>query len=235
VGDASVDVDNAVRRRRARPSRISRPPEPPEPEDSNRTAVKRRAILDAATDLFLRKGYLRTSMEEVASRAAVSKQTVYKQFTDKDELFRNIVLGITRSFDERAGAVLLPSPAGDDAEAELLALARSLMQALFEPRVLRLRRLVIAETPRFPELGQAYWQAGFERALTTIGSKLGQLAERGLLSVDDLGTASGHFAGLLLWIPMNKVMFCGELAEDEIEQHTANGVRAFLSAHRAAD
>ncbi len=58
-----------------------------------RTARKRRAILDAATTLFLREGYLATSMDQIAAAASVSKQTVYKQFADKQSLFREIVTG----------------------------------------------------------------------------------------------------------------------------------------------
>jgi hypothetical protein len=61
-----------------------------------RSARKRTAILDAATTVFLRKGYLGTSMDEVAALAAVSKQTVHKHFADKERLFAKIVIGTTR-------------------------------------------------------------------------------------------------------------------------------------------
>ena len=46
-------------------------------EQQGRSARKRRAILDAATGVFLQKGYLATNMDEIAALAAVSKQTVY--------------------------------------------------------------------------------------------------------------------------------------------------------------
>ena len=52
------------------------------PVEEGRTPRKRRAILEAATEVFLQHGYLGASMDAVAARAAVSKQTVYKQFTD---------------------------------------------------------------------------------------------------------------------------------------------------------
>ena len=68
---------------------------PPGGAESGRTARKRRAIMEAATALFLRDGYRNTSMDQVAADAAVSKQTVYKQFADKEQLFRDIVLGVT--------------------------------------------------------------------------------------------------------------------------------------------
>ena len=56
-----------------------------------RTSRKRRAILQAATTVFLRKGYVGTSMDEIAALATVSKQTVYKHFADKETLFSELV------------------------------------------------------------------------------------------------------------------------------------------------
>ena len=60
---------------------------------SDRSTRKREAILDAATELFLTREYAGTSMEDIASAAAVSKQTVYKHFSDKQTLFREVALG----------------------------------------------------------------------------------------------------------------------------------------------
>ncbi len=73
-------------------------PHPPERGDGparRDTTGRRTAIARAATDLFLRHGYQATSTEQIASAAAVSKQTVYNQFGDKQRLFREIVLGVT--------------------------------------------------------------------------------------------------------------------------------------------
>src|ERR1700739_1809703 len=63
-------------------------------EKPGRSAQKRRAILDAATEVFLEKGYLATNMDEIAALAAVSKQTVYKNFPNKETLFVGIVRGM---------------------------------------------------------------------------------------------------------------------------------------------
>ena len=60
---------------------------------SNRSMAKREAILEAATELFLTREYAGTSMEDIAVAAAVSKQTVYKHFNDKETLFREVALG----------------------------------------------------------------------------------------------------------------------------------------------
>src|SRR5262245_14279457 len=67
---------------------------------SGRSARKRKVIMEAATRAFLRQGYLGTSMDEVAAQAAVSKQTVYKHFSDKKRLFADIVNDTTGDVDE---------------------------------------------------------------------------------------------------------------------------------------
>ena len=68
---------------------------------SGRSSRKRSAILDAATELFLTREYAGTSMEDIASAAAVSKQTVYKHFSDKETLFREVALGSVERFGGR--------------------------------------------------------------------------------------------------------------------------------------
>ena len=80
---------------------------------ASRWADKHRQIVDAATTLFLNKGYLGTSMDDIAAEAAVSKQTVYKHFSDKDQLYAEIVLGTVDQVDglvRMVGAALRPPP-----------------------------------------------------------------------------------------------------------------------------
>ena len=59
---------------------------------AERTAAKRAAIIDGATACFLRTGYAGTSVDAIADRAGVSKQTVYEHFGGKEQLFTEIVM-----------------------------------------------------------------------------------------------------------------------------------------------
>ncbi|HEY0618876.1 MAG TPA: TetR/AcrR family transcriptional regulator, partial [Kribbella sp.] len=59
-----------------------------------RAVVKRQQILEAALTAFLENGYVGASMDQVAATASVSKQTVYKQFEDKEHLFHAIITDI---------------------------------------------------------------------------------------------------------------------------------------------
>jgi TetR/AcrR family transcriptional repressor of mexJK operon len=122
----------------------------------------------------------------------------------------------------------------------LRTLARRFITALIQPRVLRLRRLVMANAERFPDVGRSWFEQGFERVLATLATSFQGLADRKLLHIDDPLLAANHFVGLLLWIPINKAMFTGDYHSnpEELERFAVKAVRAFLagygSTHRSA-
>ena len=90
----------------------------PDPDES-RSARKRRAILEAATEAFLRNGFRGTSMDEIAAGAAVSKQTVYKHFADKQRLFEEIVVGTVDAASDPVQAEVRNLQDSGDLEADL--------------------------------------------------------------------------------------------------------------------
>jgi TetR/AcrR family transcriptional repressor of mexJK operon len=203
------------------------------PSEVGRSARKRRAIMEAATTLFLRHGYQGTSMDEIAALATVSKQTVYKNFADKEHLFTEIILGITDSSDKIIDAMTSALRRADDLERALTALARGYITAVLRPHVLRLRRLIIAEADRFPDLARGYYERAPQRAVDTLASAFGDLADRGLLHLPDPGLAAGHFAYLILSIPQDRAMFCAgeQFTTAELDRFADAGVRVFLAAY----
>jgi TetR/AcrR family transcriptional regulator, mexJK operon transcriptional repressor len=203
------------------------------PNVETRSARKRRAILEAATRVFLEKGYDGTSMDDVATLAAVSKPTVYKHFADKEQLFAEIIRTTANQVDDliRLVAETLVDPG--DVENGLTELARRFITALMQPQMLRLRRLVIANADRFPDVGRIWYELGFERVLATLASCFQRLAQHQLLRLDDPVLAANHFVGLLLWIPLNKAMFSGEhhASKAELERYARAAARAFLGGY----
>ncbi|MBU7600106.1 TetR/AcrR family transcriptional regulator [Streptomyces sp. P38-E01] len=173
-------------------------------------------------------------MDDIAKLAAVSKQTVYKHFSDKEKLFAEIVLATTDRIDGMLDLVGHVPADADALEASLTRLARQFLAALTQPQVLQLRRLVIANADAFPELGASWYEQGFERVLTTLAATFQDLTDRRLLRCEEPLLAANHFSGLLLWIPVNRAMFHGSLQDSEADlDHCATaGVRAFLAAYR---
>ncbi len=190
--------------------------------------------MEAATTLFLRKGYAGTSMDEIAAVAGVSKQTIYTHFADKERLFSDLVLRNTERVDEFVEQVGTIFEDTDDLEKALLELARRYIALVIRPEVLQLRRLVIGEAGHFPGLAGTYYERVPQRVLETLASNLERLAERGLLRLDDTMLAANHFVALILWVPLDRAMF--RLEQEPVgarrqDQLAVAGVRVFLAAY----
>jgi TetR/AcrR family transcriptional regulator, mexJK operon transcriptional repressor len=204
-------------------------------EDERRSARKRRAILEAGTTVFLSNGYLGTSMDEVAKLAGVSKQTVYKHFADKQRLFSEIVTAIVDEIaDPNTDEVLNLKDTGN-LERDLRDFARRQLRAVMQPRLLQLRRLVIGEAGRFPQLGQLFYQRGPGRTIDTLATLFERLAARGELELDDARLAAAHFNWLVMSIPLNQAMLLGQdepATANQLRRYADTGVKAFLAAYQ---
>ena len=196
--------------------------------------AKRQAILDAATTLFLRDGYLATSMDEIAGLAVVAKQTVYSQFGDKENLFREVVTAVVDEAATPVFAEVSILPEGGNLESDLRDLASRLLARVIQPRLLQLRRLVISEAGRFPELGRLFYERGPGRTIGALADAFERLAAGGELRIEDPQIAAEQFNWLVMSIPINRVMLCGEDAlplPADLDRYARAGVDTFLAAY----
>jgi TetR/AcrR family transcriptional repressor of mexJK operon len=199
-------------------------------------ARKRATIVAAATRLFLDHGFVDTSTDQIAAAAAVSKQTVYNQFGDKEALFREVVLGVSATAEQFADRVVETlDPAGDpDAVARALhALAQQYVRAVADPQVLALRRLVIGEVHRFPELAATYYRRSPAHVLDVLAAAFARLTARGLLAAEDPAQAADHFAHLVVGPLLDRGMFHQHLPADPAgyPARAARSVEVFLAAY----
>jgi TetR/AcrR family transcriptional regulator, mexJK operon transcriptional repressor len=205
-----------------------------EAADETRAARKQRAILDAAGQVFLENGYVGTSMDQIAAVAAVSKQTVYKHFADKETLFRALITEtVARNGEATAGEVVLRGEL--PFEEELRAFARRLLHGVMQRRVLQLRRVVIGEATRFPALGRSFYDLGVGRTTDKISAALTRLADEGHLEIDDPRVAAEHLIWLVLSIPLNRAMLLGDdhgIRAADLDGCADAGIDAFLAAYR---
>lgn len=197
---------------------------------------KRELILEHALDVFAAHGYVGTTTDRLAAAASVSKQTLYKEFGDKEGVFTALIQFACDRVDDPFAPLVerMRTIASADEAVELM--ATQFTRSIMSPYVQRLRRLVIAEAARFPHLGQLYWEGGFVRVTDSVAHCLSILADRGMLDVPDAQLAANHFAGMLLWIPGNQAMFAVSLPLDEtrLAEGIAAGSRAFLRAYGPA-
>jgi TetR/AcrR family transcriptional regulator, regulator of autoinduction and epiphytic fitness len=153
---------------------------------------KRAAIITAATRLFLDAGYAGTSLAKVAEAAGVSKATLFKQFPTKAALFDAIV---TESWKVEDEGDLRP-PTGD-LRAGLTAIGRRYVALLTRPGMAALFRIVIAELPRFPELGEAHFERGKMPYFESVRRYLETENALGTAKLDDTELAATQFLGMI--------------------------------------
>jgi len=200
-----------------------------------RSARKRQTILSAGRDLFLSNGYQGTSVDQIAASAEVSKQTVYKHFGDKHELLLAIV---NHALDSTVTPFLKRIRALADTahlEADLTALAADYLRAVLQEPVVQLRRLVVGEANRVPELAQRYYDQAPARTLAAFAECFSVLHDRGLLRVPEPADAAEHFAFLVVGRCIDQALFCGGpdvLASVDVGSHVRAGVRVFLAAYQ---
>lgn len=206
----------------------------PDSKGETRSARKHKAILDAATEVFLRDGYLGASMDEIAALSAVSKQTVYKHFVSKEALFVEVVSSMTSAAGDTVHDQRAELGTNSNLETYLKDYAYRQLEVVLTPRLMQLRRLVIGEVGRFPDLAKVLYERGPQRAIGALAVWFESLAQRGLLEVDDPLTAAAHFNWLVMAEPLNRAMLLGDEGiptRKQLIQHADEGVRVFLSAY----
>ncbi|MBO0709261.1 MAG: TetR/AcrR family transcriptional regulator, partial [Candidatus Dormibacteraeota bacterium] len=188
--------------------------------------------------LFLERGYTKTTMDDIAAVAGVSKQTVYTHYADKEQLFTELVL----TNASRVDVFLEEIRAGLDegTPTELIALARRYVEFVVRPEVVQLRRLVIGEATRFPDLARAYHEQVPERVVATLAERFGDLGERGRLRVgggEEAYSAAVQFVWLVLGAPLDRALFEGadQVVQQDLQPGVEAGVRTFLAAYGPGD
>ncbi len=130
---------------------------------------KEETILKAAKALFLKHGYSETTMDAIALRARITKQTVYSYYENKEILFTAMI----RSLCERKTA---PDSAragqSESFEALFTTTGLKLLDLITSPEVLSTTRLVIAESDRYPKLATLYYEKGTQELVHVLAEVL---------------------------------------------------------------
>lgn len=155
---------------------------------------KAQQILAAAGRSFMEQGYGATSMEAIARLAGVSKATLYAHFTGKEALLAAVMETECRLISAGLDTASYEST---DIRAALLHIARQFIDRLLSGRAFAIYRMVVAESPRFPELGRIFFESGPERMVGRVADFLAAADARGLLAVPAPRQAAIQFLSLV--------------------------------------
>lgn len=197
----------------------------------------REKILAAAEEVFLRHGFLGANMDAVAEVAGVSKQTVYAHGKSKEALFIQVVERMTGGAAEDIGEDKEDDFAGVTAGQFFLEAGIQQLLVVMTPRLMRLRRLVIGEVERFPDLGRSLYENGVKRSVARYARAMEHFDSIGELRCDDHAAAATHFNWLLMGAPTNSAMFLGDAgipSKATLKAHAHESVRIFLAAYGSA-
>lgn len=155
--------------------------------------AKTEAILDAATEMLAERG-ISASMEELARRAGVSKQTLYNRYGCKAEIVRALV-------ERRVNLIVAPLEAAEALEhpqESLAAFARSMLVHLANPVTSAMMRAYILGAADAPDLGRAVFEAGPETSRARLAEFLRAESQAGRMQVPDPVQAAEFFAGMVI-------------------------------------
>ncbi|HET7880781.1 MAG TPA: TetR/AcrR family transcriptional regulator [Acetobacteraceae bacterium] len=191
---------------------------------------KRHAMLEAGAALFMAQGYGAVSMDAVARAAGVSKATLYAHFSSKEQLFATIIGDACRQ-KIALGEELLPAHA-TDVRAALTSFGGRLLRFFLEERPLALHRVVIGESPRFPELGRAFYDNGPKALIGMFAAWLIEQTDAGRLAVHDPAMAGEQFVAMLRTsLFLRASLGLAQATEAEIDATVAAAVTTFLKAN----
>ena len=134
-------------------------------------------ILEAALSVFAEKGFAAARMEDIATRARVSKGTIYLYFKSKEAVFQALVRQMLVPQLNEAAAMIRSyrGPMGP-----LLAqILRTIGQFVTTSDRVVLPKIVIAEAGNFPDLARIYREELVERGLALFGSVVKAGIDRG--------------------------------------------------------
>src|SRR5437868_191015 len=159
------------------------PPAKPPSGRAARAAERREAIINAALDEFVARGFAATRLDDVAKRAGVAKGTIYLHFKDKEALFQEL---IRTALVPLIGRLAAPPPAGASVRAALEAFAQTFAREVITTRRGDIVRLIVAEGPRFPSVADFYYREVVSRGMAAMRALIELGISRGAIRSEAL-------------------------------------------------
>jgi AcrR family transcriptional regulator len=143
---------------------------------AERAAERRAAIVEAALDEFIARGFTATRLDDVAKRAGVAKGTIYLHFKDKESMFEEL---IRTALVPLIGRLHAPPPIGGSIRDAVEGFAKTFVQEVAATRRGDIVRLIVAEGPRFPSVADFYYREVVSRGLAAMRALIELAVARG--------------------------------------------------------
>jgi len=196
-----------------------------------RPTLSNEELLDTALDLFLEKGFERTSIDAITSAAGMAKRTVYARYGDKTNLFK---AALTRAIEEWIVPVeRLQAAETGDLEETLVRIGEILVTNILSPAGLRLLRLSNAESVKMPEISAFNVRHGTEPTLAYLADLFRRRFGEGCGPEATFEDAAQAYLNLVVGGPANNAVWGVTIDPDALDQHVRFSVHLFLNGLRA--
>jgi AcrR family transcriptional regulator len=184
--------------------------------------LKRKRILDAASELFFERGYEGTSVEAIASRLHVTKPFIYYHFSNKADILAG-VCGRTTAFVARSAEV---AAAGTGSVWERLeSLIRDLSLRVIEGRVYL--AVYFREEKHLPESAFRDLASNRKRFETALSKLLREGIDAGDFNVSNVSIATQAITGMTTWL-FNWYRPTGPLTPERIADEMVSLISAMV-------
>jgi AcrR family transcriptional regulator len=199
---------------------------------SVRKGRKFEQVLEGARAVFMADGFEGASVDTIARAAGVSKATLYSYFPDKRLLFMEVArCECCRQADEAIEVIDLSAPP----RTVLTEAATRMLNFYLSDFGMRVYRICVAESDRFPELGREFYRSGPALVRDRIVGYLRQAAARGELRIEDFELAADQFAELCKADLFPRMIFgiAEAFGESERRRVIEGAVETFLARYGA--
>jgi AcrR family transcriptional regulator len=185
-------------------------------------------LREAAVATFLEHGYDGASMEAIARAAGITKQTLYSRYPDKHAVFIDVIPWAMSRY-ERPEA---QTETDDDLASALTTIARDALARATDPELVRLQRIAMNESGRFPEFTLSAETMTWSPRLRAVMDLLRRHQASGTVEIEDVELAAEHFLTLVQVLPARLADFGVFRSKQQEERHLRSAVELFMRAIR---
>jgi TetR/AcrR family transcriptional regulator, mexJK operon transcriptional repressor len=186
-----------------------------EHRQNKRAQQTRERLRAAAQRLFLKQGYLATSIDAILAEAGISsKETIYRHYANKEELFVDVLGSLTLEqpgFSEKLSSLPAPRDLSSLRQA-LTQISREILSLMSQPEYLAMLRIIVSEAPRFPQLGSLFLSTVPLRGISMIMALLRVAREQQIITDVNFEAVARALLGGLVSYVLTNTLFAGDEA-----------------------
>jgi len=209
-----MTTNKELKKRRGRPSRLE-------------AAKIQQKLLETALNIFMVHGFEKTTMEEIATSAAMSKRTLYSRYKDKNELFLAAMeKAISNSAITRE---TVAANINDNVAQTLFNIAKLRFDQVSTLGGIRLQRLLTNEAFRFPGLLDTFFKINTGPTLDALSEYFEQKHDEKILNIDDSRRTAIAFLTLSLGGLTRRIITGHTISEAELNDNLMFNITLFLN------